>query len=114
MSQGTDTKYFPQMQMVCHPATEWHTAHLWATHTLAPAQKHARLFQIRIKAGRLHELQGNQIRKNVSQIQMGCNSATTLARRCTPLSYGRAPKCQTNLASPLPSSRNQRYGRSGG
>ena len=51
MSQGTDTKYFPQMQMVCHPATEWHTAHLWATHTLAPAQKHARLFQIRIKAG---------------------------------------------------------------
>ncbi len=45
-------------------------------------------------------MQGNQIRKNVFQIQIGCNSATTLARRCTPLSYGCAPKCQTNLAAP--------------
>ena len=45
-------------------------------------------------------MQGNQIRNNVFQIQIGCNSATTLARRCTPLSYGCAPKCQTNLAAP--------------
>ena len=105
MSQGTDTRYFSQIQMVCHPATEWHIAHLWATRTLAPAQNMPDFFRYE-SSWRLHELQGNQIRKNVSQIQVGCNSATTVARRCTPLSYGHAPKCQTNLAAPF-------HGRSG-
>ena len=49
---------------------------------------------------RLHELQGNQIRENVSQIQMACNSATTVARHCTPLSYRRALKLHADVAGP--------------
>ena len=69
-------------------------------------RKTCRTFSDTNQSWRLHELQVNQIRKKSSQIQMVCNSATTVARRCTPFSYGRAPRGQTNLASPLPSSRH--------
>lgn len=38
MSEGTDTRYFSQIQTVCHPVMEWHTTHIWATQPLVPAQ----------------------------------------------------------------------------
>ena len=96
MSQSTDTRYFPQIQTVCHPATEWHTAHLWATHTLAPAQNLPDFFRYGSKL-EIARIAGQSDTKkcfaDTNGLQFSYDS-------CTPLSYGRAPKCQTDLASP--------------
>ena len=71
--------------------------------------QHCRRFSDTNQSWGLHELQGNQIRKTSSQIRMACNLATTVARRCTPLSYRRALKLHADVAAwsaPPPSGRH--------
>ena len=105
MSEGTDTRYFSQIQTVCHPATEWHTAHLWATHTLVPTQNMPDFFRYESKL-EIARIAGQSDTKKSSQIQMACNLTTTVARRCTPLSYRRALKLHADVAVPPPSGRH--------